>query len=108
MTETFYDHDGHEKDLLIPILFASLLTFSQDEFVSLFNGKNLEGWVEKKTPRDKNYIFFRVIDGTIMANSLNNPEHNYAWLYSEKEYGDFELKYKFRAFKRVPETAGCR
>ena len=85
--------------LLISTLLISVSAYSQSDFVSLFNGENLNGWVEKKTLRDRNYMFFRVIDGTIMANSLNNPEHHSAWLYSEKEYGDFELKFKFRAFK---------
>ena len=96
---------------LIFLVLSFLITsavFSQDDFVSLFNGVNLDGWVEKKTPRDRNYIFFRVIDGTIMANSLNNPEHNYAWLYSEKEYDDFELKFKFRAFKTSTGNSGLQ
>jgi hypothetical protein len=97
-----------KKILLVPMLLFSLFTFSQDGFVSLFNGENLNGWVEKKAPRDRNYIFFRVIDGTIMANSLNNPEHDYAWLYSEKEYADFELKYQFRAFKTSSGNSGVQ
>ncbi|WP_159517657.1 3-keto-disaccharide hydrolase [Sunxiuqinia indica] len=94
--------------IIILVLLYSLYASAQDDFVSLFNGENLDGWVEKKTPRDRNYIFFRVIDGTIMANSLNNPEHNPAWLYSEKEYGDFELKFKFRAFKTSSGNSGLQ
>lgn len=96
---------------LIFVFFSFLIssiTFSQDDFVPLFNGVNLDGWVEKKAPRDRNYIFFRVIDGTIMANSLNNLEHDYAWLYSEKEYADFELKFQFRAFKTSSGNSGVQ
>lgn len=94
--------------LLISTLFISINIFAQRDFVSLFNGENLNGWVEKKTLRDKNYMFFRVIDGTIMANSLNNTEHHTAWLYSDREYGDFELKFKFRAFKTSTGNCGVQ
>ena len=96
--------------LIIVLLFflISSGTYSQDNFVSLFNGVNLDGWTEKKAPRDRYYVFFRVIDGTIMANSLNNPEHDYAWLYSEKEYSDFELKFQFRAFKTSTGNSGVQ
>lgn len=90
------------------MLFISGKAFSQNDFVPIFNGENLDGWVEKKTLRDRNYIFFRAIDGTLMANSLNNPEHNHAWLYSEKEYGDFELKFQFRAFKTSAGNSGLQ
>lgn len=97
------------KQLVLILLFLiSINASAQNGFVSLFNGNDLDGWVEKKTPRDRNYIFFRVIDGTIMANSLNNPQHNYAWLYSEKEYQDFELKFKFRAFKTSTGNSGVQ
>ncbi|SFE99770.1 protein of unknown function [Sunxiuqinia elliptica] len=94
---------------LLALTFLSIISVSaQDDFISLFNGKNLDGWVEKKAHRDRYYHFFRVIDGTIMANSLNNPEHDYAWLYSEKEYSDFELKFKFRAFKTSTGNSGVQ
>ncbi|HKJ41940.1 MAG TPA: DUF1080 domain-containing protein [Sunxiuqinia sp.] len=91
------------------LITATLLSFgasAQSDFMSLFNGENLAGWTEKKTLRDKNYMFFRVIDGTIMANSLNNPEHHTAYLYSDKEYSNFELKFKFRAFKTSTGSCG--
>lgn len=94
--------------LFIPAFLLSFSAYAQSDFVSLFNGENLNGWTEKKTLRDKNYMFFRVIDGTIMANSLNNPEHNTAWLYSDKEYSNFELKFKFRAFKTSTGNCGIQ
>ena len=108
LTQTFTSLFKMKQILLITILLISIRAFSQNEFVSLFNGENLDGWVEKKTLRDRNYPFWRVIDGTIMANSLNNPEHNYAWLYSENEYADFELKFKFRAFKTSTGNSGVQ
>ncbi len=99
-------------NLKLTFILLSFLVLSnaiaQDNFVSLFNGENLDGWVEKKANRDRYYIFYRVIDGTIMANSLNNPEHESAWLYSEKEYGDFELKFKFRAFRTSSGNSGVQ
>ena len=56
-------------------------------FVYLFDGKTLKGWEGKKK-------FFRVEDGAIVAGFLDARIPNNEFLASEKEYGDFELRFE--------------
>lgn len=58
-------------------------------FVSLFDGKTLEGWEgDLKT--------FRVEDGAIVAGSLEKPIPRNEFLCTRKQYGDFELRLEAR------------
>jgi hypothetical protein len=78
-----------------PTLLLSLLTFSlcqaekqKDEgFVSLFDGKTLDGWEGKKE-------FFRVENGAIVAGFLDKKVPHNEFLVSKKAYGDFELRFE--------------
>ena len=55
-------------------------------FVSIFDGKTLNGWEGKKK-------FFRVENGAIVAGFLNARIPNNEFLASKKEYEDFELRF---------------
>ena len=75
-----------------PILLSGKKQASEPQtiekgFVSLFDGKTLQGWEGKKK-------FFRVQDGAIVAGFLNARIPNNEFLASEKEYGDFELRFE--------------
>lgn len=92
-------------------LFLSTLFLSctpQKEWIQLFNGTDLSGWEIKAKPEDQLKDFWIVRDGYIEANSLGDPDHDYIWLYSEKEYGDFELIFKFQAFADSPGNSGIQ
>jgi hypothetical protein len=75
---------------------------------SLFNGKNLKGWTVKCLPADNAKEFWKVVDGEIECNSLEDGNHDYVWLMHHKEFADFELKLKFRAFKESPGNSGVQ
>ena len=79
-----------------------------DRWISLFNGKDLAGWIVKAKPEDIAREFWFVTEGCIEANSLGIPDHDYVWLMTEKEYGDFELKFKFQAFRNSPGNSGIQ
>lgn len=75
---------------VIPILFL-LGCGSQKQnikggFVSLFNGENLDGWVGNKTS-------YRAENGMIVIDPKGTGGGN---LYTEKEYGDFILRFEFQ------------
>ena len=83
--------------------FKTLQVFSNDlGWKSLFNGKNLDGWSVKCLSADREKKFWTVDNGTILCNSLNDSTHNYVWLMNDQEFGNFELKLKFQAFKSAP------
>lgn len=80
--------------VLIVLVFGSvdLSAQSLEKTVSLFDGKTLSGW--KAFPADQN--LWKVVDSVIVGGDgvKNIPTNLY--LYTEKEYGDFELRCLFR------------
>ena len=77
-------------------------------WVSLFNGKDLAGWVVKCKPADAGKQFWRVEDGTILADSMTDKEHDYIWILTEQEYGDFVLRLHFQAYRDNPGNSGVQ
>lgn len=65
----------------------SLLLTSEEGFVSLFNGENLEGWVGNKQT-------YRVENGMIVVDPKGGG--NGGKLFTEKEYSDFILRFEFK------------
>ena len=66
---------------------AAQLTFAQ-ESISLFNGKNLDGWVNHGEEK------WFVEDGELICES--GPKAEYGYLSTEKFYKDFELTLEFK------------
>ena len=79
-----------------------------DGFKSLFNGKDLSGWVVKCKPADAGRKFWQVENGTILADSMAVKEHDYIWLLTEKQYGDFILRLRFQAYRDNPGNSGVQ
>ncbi|MAP07372.1 MAG: glycosyl hydrolase [Rhodopirellula sp.] len=63
---------------------------SEDGFVSLFNGKDLSGWVKRGGSAK-----YRVEDGAIVGECVPDTPGN-TFLCSEKEFGDFVLKLRYK------------
>ncbi len=60
-----------------------------DGFRPLFDGKSFDGWQgDQKT--------FRIEDGAIVGGSLDKPIPRNEFLTTTEEYGDFELRLKFK------------
>ena len=59
----------------------------ENNFIPLFNGKNLDGWSGNKK-------YFRAEDGAIIAGSLKEKIPNNEFLTHSREFGDFELQLK--------------
>jgi CubicO group peptidase (beta-lactamase class C family) len=78
------------------------------EWVSLFNGKDLTGWTVKCKATDRDKVFWRVDQGTILCDSMGRKDHNYVWLENDGEYSDFELHLKFQAFADSPGNSGLQ
>ena len=77
-------------------------------WLDLFNGTDLSGWTVKCKPADRDYPFWKVADGTIVADSMSGPKPDYVWLMTHKEYGDFVLRLEFQAFRDSPGNSGVQ
>jgi len=83
--------------------------FSADhDWLSLFNGKDLERWSVRCIKQDMNKEFFKVKNGLLLANSMGSTEHDYMWLQSEQEYADFVLRVKFQPSKKNLGNGGIQ
>jgi hypothetical protein len=76
------------------ICFASTPNLSADEvngekWTKLFNGKNLEGWVQRGGK-----AMYRVEDGQIVGTSV--PKTGNSFLCTKRDYGDFILELEFK------------
>jgi len=79
-----------------------------NEWVYLFDGRDLNNWVVKCKPRDKDKTYWYVEDSAIVADSLSDPDHDYIWLTTKKEYTNFVLELDFMAFKNSPGNSGIQ
>lgn len=99
--------------LLLPALLFSFVqptpsSESEDGWASLFNGRDLEQWSVQCQEKDQGAEFWSVRDGAITADSLDKSGHDYVWLMSNREYQDFTLRLKFRAFRESPGNSGVQ
>ncbi len=80
--------------LLVAFTFLASCGSQQDaeepEFVSLFNGENLDGWVGNKHS-------YQAQDGMIVVNpDAEGEEGSGGNLYTEKQYSDFIFRFEFQ------------
>src|SRR5215208_7371950 len=57
--------------------------------VPIFNGRTFDGW-------EGNLAIFRIEDGAIVGGTLKDKIARNEFLCTTKEYGDFELRLKFK------------
>jgi hypothetical protein len=75
--------------LALIALHMGLSAWAADPAKSLFDGQSFEGW-----EGDQN--IFRVIDGAIVGGSLAAPVAHNDFLCTQREFGDFDLRLKFK------------
>ena len=75
------------------LIIIPIISFSQSDWIELFNGKNLKGWEIKQGKAD-----FKILsNGEIMASSILKSPSTY--LGTKKHYDDFILEYEIYADK---------
>ncbi len=78
------------------LLSAAVPPADEEGFMSLFNGKDLEGWT---TSPDSRWV---VEDGMLtLRDRTDGREHNYDYLWTKETYGDFVLELEFKIPKRA-------
>ncbi|MDO5968547.1 DUF1080 domain-containing protein [Flavivirga aquimarina] len=93
---------------IVLTLFFSTALFSQNHFVSIFDGKTLEGWKVYGLPSDLEKNYWSVENGSITCNTMGDKDHAAVWLFYEEELTDFELKIKFQAYRNSPGNSGLQ
>ncbi len=83
---------GHRKIycLIILLIISASLSFArqqQDEWVSLFNGKNLDGWSVHS-----GFAKYHVEDDAIVGTTVKGSPNSF--LCTDREYGDFVLEFE--------------
>lgn len=79
------------------------------KWTSLFNGKTLDGWMVKCRPQDNDKRgYWKVVNGTITAETPPGSKHNYIWLLTEKEYSNFELRLKVQTYASSTGNSGIQ
>lgn len=76
------------RRLLLCLAFAAA-AFAQDGFVSLFNGKDLDGW-------DGDPRLWSVRDGMIVGHTEGVTLTDNSFLISRQTYGDFDLRVEMK------------
>ena len=94
-------------NLLATLALAANAQDKKDEegFASLFNGKDLTGWVYGKrgNGENKSGVGYQVADGAIFCTVKDGGN-----LYTEKEYGDFVLRFEFKLTENANNGIGIR
>jgi hypothetical protein len=92
--------------LLVPVASPA----ADDGFVSLFDGKTLNGWTVCYLPKDAKLAAkaWTVERGTILADTMGHREQFYIWLATNKEYGDFVLRLRFQCERNAKGNSGIQ
>lgn len=96
------------RALLLAILISTGTQAAQNEWVPLFNGMDLSGWSVQCQSKDKGKGYWEAENGAICLDSMGHTDHNYIWLMTDGEYGNFELKLKFEIYKDMTGNSGVQ
>jgi HEAT repeat protein len=90
------------RDVYVREIKSNQISLTPEEetngFVSLFNGKDLKGWVGNMTD-------YKVVDQTILIDPTAGGKGN---LYTEKEYDDFIFRFDFQLTPGANNGIGIR
>jgi len=99
----------------IPVSLALLLAAAalvaapqSDGWISLFDGKTLNGWRVFGRPADVARNYWSVQDGLITCDSRGRKQHDHVWLLADGEYADFDMKVKVRSFRESTGNSGVQ
>jgi len=83
------------KRILLPLLALALATTAAaQQRVSLFNGKTLDGWIQRGGKAK-----YTIEDGVIVGTTVANTDNSF--LCTTKNYGDFILELEFKVDARL-------
>lgn len=97
------------RDAFLAALLCAAASHAADTgWTSLFDGKTLNGWRVAAKPEDLPKNYWTVQDNTITCDSRGRAKHNYVWLTTTAEYGNFDLKLKVRSYRDSTGNSGVQ
>jgi hypothetical protein len=96
------------RTFLFLFITGLLWCCDRNQWIPLYNGTNLEDWTVQCLPADKDKNYWHAVDGYIECNSMGDPDHDYVWLVSEREFSDFHLKLEFQLFRHSGGNSGIQ
>ncbi|MCA8986215.1 MAG: sulfatase-like hydrolase/transferase [Planctomycetaceae bacterium] len=94
-----HDLPGVGEDTPSPAFLHRRILNDEAEYVSLFNGRNLDGWQLRRADR-KGY--------SVEKGLLVCPADGGGFLFTEQEYADFSLRFDFRLSEGANNGVGIR
>ena len=103
-------HDTHAPMIVrhLIIALAASAWAAGGEWEPLCNGRDLGGWKLECREPDRNKAFWKVRDGAIECDTAGDRKHDYMWLVSEREFGDFEFECLVRSFSNSSGNSGIQ
>ncbi|MEI6175427.1 MAG: family 16 glycoside hydrolase [Verrucomicrobiota bacterium] len=89
-------------------LVSSLAMSAAPDWEPLFNNRDLRGWKIGCLEKDRHKAYWQVRDDTIECNTAGDRKHDYVWLMSEREYGDFEFECLVQSFATSTGNSGIQ
>jgi len=87
--------------LSLPLFFwTAIAVAAADDWVPLFDGETLQGWVMAEHGQAR----YEVIDGTIHGMTVEGSPNSF--LMTQESYGDFELEFEVRVHPDL--NSGCQ
>lgn len=86
---------------LMLLALPARLSAEEAQFKPLFDGKTLDGW-------EGNLHVFRIEDGSVVGGSMQKALPNNEFLCTKKQYGNFELRLKFKLLGGKSANAGVQ
>ena len=85
----------------ILFLLADVTVAADNEWIQLFNGKNLAGWTPKITKHEVGDNFgntFRVVDGflTVGYDKYEKFDEQFGHLFYDKEFSNYRMRLEYR------------
>lgn len=77
--------------LSLPLMAIILAGAGKNDWKTLFNGKNLDGWIQKNGTAT-----YRVEDGIIIGKTTKGSPNSF--LCTKEDYGDFELVFETKLY----------
>jgi hypothetical protein len=87
---------------------SSLAISAAPDWVPLFNGRDLGDWKVECREKDRDKAYWQVRDEAIECHTAGDRKHDYVWLVSEREFGDFEFECLVQSFSTSTGNSGIQ